>query len=47
MIVLYILFLLIVRMYSGLEYLLGLDEDVVCGIVYIPPEYTVYSSVRF
>jgi hypothetical protein len=25
--------------------LLGLDEDVVCGIVYIPPEYTVYSSV--
>jgi hypothetical protein len=25
--------------------LFGLDEDVVCGIVYIPPEYTVYSSV--
>jgi hypothetical protein len=25
--------------------LLGLDEDVVCGIVYIPPEYRVYSSV--
>ena len=25
--------------------LLGLYEDVVCGIVYIPPEYTVYSSV--
>ena len=25
--------------------LLGLDEDVIFGIVYIPPEYTVYSSI--
>ena len=25
--------------------LCDIDEDVVCGIVYIPPEYTVYSSV--
>ena len=23
----------------------GLDEDVIVGIVYIPPEYTVYSSI--
>jgi hypothetical protein len=25
--------------------LLGLDEDAIFGIVYIPPEYTVYSSI--
>jgi hypothetical protein len=25
--------------------LLGLDEDVIFGIVYIPPKYTVYSSI--
>ena len=25
--------------------LLWLDEDVIFGIVYIPPEYTVYSSI--